>query len=67
MHMSAQERKRKSAKERKRAQKDAKECKRVLPHKNYKPPGLKQGGLGTPKSSMNVVGFSMDRDFLLGE
>ena len=43
--MSAKEpaqRKRKSAKERKRAQKDAKERQRALPRKNCKQPGLKQ-------------------------
>ena len=51
--MSAKERKCKSAKQRKRAQKGAKECKRMLPRKNCKQPGLKQPGLGTPKSQEN--------------
>ena len=37
----------KSSKERKRVQKSA----RALLHKNSKPPGLKQTGLGTPKTS----------------
>ena len=42
--MSAKERKRKSATERRRAQEGAKECKRALPRKNCKQPGLKQPG-----------------------
>ena len=50
--MSAKERKRKSAKECKRAQKCAKERKKALPRKNCKRPGLKQPGLGTPKNYM---------------
>ena len=48
--MNAEERKRKSAKERKRAQKSAK----ALPRKKCKQPGLKQPGpgLGTPKRGL---------------
>ena len=56
--MHAKERKRKSTKERKRAQKGAKERKRTLPRKNRKQPGLEQPGLGIAK--FNVYrGFRM--------
>ena len=47
--VSAKERKRKSAKERK-CQKGANERKRALPRKYCKQPGLKQPGLGTPNN-----------------
>ena len=44
----ANERKRAQTQIRKRAQKGAKGCKRALPRRNCKQPGLKQSGLGTP-------------------
>ena len=57
--MSAKERKRKSAIERKRAQTSGKER---LCVKIWKPPGLNQAGLGTPNElSLTVFILSIDK------
>ena len=53
--MSTKERKRKFAKEHKRAQKGAKEGKGALPPPKCEQPGLKQPGLGTPKKEVCLV------------